>query len=97
MTLGLDVFVQLVMAAMTTEPCVSSTSLPSSVAFAFASIALGLGDRASIFSSEPWKPDFDSVSFTRSCGRIGPARLGTTVARSSSSTSEYVASGAPGV
>ena len=28
-----------------------------------------------------------SVSATRSCGRVGPARLGTTVARSSSSTS----------
>src|SRR5215472_3919445 len=34
---------------------------------------------------------------TRSCGRFGPAMLGSTVARSRSSTSVYSASGAPGV
>ena len=31
---------------------------------------------------------FTSLSATRSCGRLGPARLGSTVARSSSSVSE---------
>ena len=34
---------------------------------------------------------------TRSCGRRGPARLGSTVPRSSSSVSEYSASGVPAV
>ncbi len=34
---------------------------------------------------------------TRSCGRLGPARLGTTVARSSSSVSLNTGSGAPSV
>ena len=38
-----------------------------------------------------------SRSGTRSCGRRGPARLGSTVERSSSSVSEYAASGAPGL
>ena len=49
-TLGFDVFVQLVIAAMTTEPWVSVTSWPSIDAAAFASGALGFGDLASIFS-----------------------------------------------
>ena len=36
------------------------------------------------------------ASGTRSCGRLGPARLGSTLARSSSSVDEYCASGWPG-
>ena len=95
-TLGFDVFVQLVMAAMTTEPCASSTSLPSIVAAPFEFGALGFGAFASIFSSDEWKSVFASVSFTRSCGRVGPARLGTIDPRSRCSTSVYLASGAPG-
>jgi hypothetical protein len=86
-SLGVEVFVQLVMAAITTDPWVSSTSLPSIVARALASTAPGFGAFASIFSSDPWNEAFDSVSLTRSCGRAGPARLGTTVARSSERTS----------
>ncbi len=36
---------------------------------------------------------FARSSGTRSCGRDGPARLGTTVARSSSTSSEYCGAG----
>ncbi len=89
-TLGFDVFVQLVMAAMTTEPCVRSAILPSTVT------VTGLAAFAFILPSAAWKLAFDSVSFTRSCGRVGPARLGTTVPRSRCMVSEYLASGAPG-
>ncbi len=95
-TLGFDVLVQLVMAAMTTEPCFTSTSLPSMVAVTFASRALGFGSLGSVLSSHASKLAFDSVSFTRSCGRVGPARLGTIDARSRCTTSVYLASGAPG-
>ena len=41
-------------------------------------------------SSDMRNDALDSVSETRSCGRLGPAREGTTSARSSSSVSEYV-------
>src|SRR5215472_5525992 len=41
--------------------------------------------------SESRNDVFASVSDTRSCGRFGPARDGTTVLRSSSSSSEYLA------
>ena len=40
---------------------------------------------ASIVSSACWNFNFDCRSETRSCGRLGPARLGSTVERSSSS------------
>ena len=39
------------------------------------------------FGSASWKDFFTSLSDTRSCGRLGPARLGSTVARSSSRAS----------
>src|SRR5881296_1155343 len=45
--------------------------------------------------SASWKFRGRSRSDTRSCGRRGPARLGSTVERSSESVSEYTGSGAP--
>src|SRR3954447_6593723 len=65
---GFDVFVQLVMAAITTEPFVRC---PSGV-----SAALPIPLRAASQAA------FDSRRGTRSWGRLGPARLGSTVARS---------------
>ena len=58
--------------------------------------ALGFGDFASSFSRDERKSAFASVSLTRSCGRVGPARLGTIEPRSRCSASVYLASGAPG-
>ena len=49
--------------------------------FSFAGFALR---SASITSSACWNFSFDWFSDTRSCGRFGPARLGSTVVRSSS-------------
>ena len=40
-----------------------------------------------------WKESAAWERITRSCGRLGPARLGSTVARSRVSSSEYSASG----
>ena len=44
--------------------------------------------------ARPGSPRRRRVSAMRSCGRLGPARLGTTVDRSSSSVSEKIGSGA---
>ena len=44
-----------------------------------------------------WNPLFACFSDTRSCGRLGPARLGSIVARSRSIVSEYFGSGSPGL
>ena len=129
---GFEVFVQLVIAAITTEPWPSSNSLPSSVlttacagsasATAVGAPACGSGSPSAsmlepgaggslagndshdassgvpfaglplplaiISLSAAWYDSAASVSATRSCGRFGPARLGSTVARSSSSVSE---------
>ena len=114
--------VQLVIAAITTEPCRSLCSAPSSVRFTWlrraggASVATatlppsssqrrafgvagGATGEVAFMSvgSASRKFFFTSRSGTRSCGRRGPARLGTTVARSSASVSENSGSGAPGV
>ena len=53
--------------------------------------AVGASCLASITLSASSKDFFASARRTRSCGRVGPARLGSTVARSSSRTSEYSA------
>ena len=45
------------------------------------------------FGSASANDCFIPFSGTRSCGRVGPAMLGSTVARSSSSVSVYAASG----
>ena len=79
-TLGFEVFVQEVIAAITTRPW----SMPSSETGA------PLPPRS---ASAFVQASFASANATRSCGRLGPAMLGTTEPRSSSSVSEYVASG----
>ena len=74
---------QLVIAAITTEPCSSwvavATAVPPPAAATF----------TPFFSScsAPANDALARLSGTRSCGRRGPARLGSTVARSSSSVS----------
>ena len=100
-TLGFDVFVQLVIAATTTEPWSSAAALSdsdSSTATAtppvscgcvaspgLAAVAAGFVLRSpSIVSSACVNRSLDCLSGTRSCGRFGPARLGSTVERSSS-------------
>ena len=84
-TLGFEVLVQLVMAAITTEPCSScvsvATAAPPPAAATFFTPFCRSGSAAG-------KRRLGAASAaTRSCGRRGPARLGTTVARSSSSVS----------
>src|SRR2546430_7486088 len=123
MTDGFEVLVQLVIAAMTTEPCRSLQSTPSS----FRSTCVRRGGAATaVPPPNGWPPSASqwlrtslggamgevgltrlgrasrnarptARSGTRSCGRRGPARLGSTVARSSDSVSEYTGSGASGV
>src|SRR5688572_14464803 len=91
---GFDVFVQLVIAAITTEPCVIG-NVPRSVvtarvlaqwpgaappSLAHASIAAASAP-ARVPSSAPTAlrhDRFESDSGTRSCGRLGPASDGTT-------------------
>ena len=90
---GFEVFVQLVIAAITTEPSFSVPGGGAAVAVAAyghrrPSASAGFFAAAFSFGSASWNDFFTSVSATRSCGREGPARLGTTVARSSSSESE---------
>ena len=101
MTLGFDVLVQLVIAAMhdrtvlevrvatagrrrrpsDAPPAVADTcdEPPASAPF--------FDEDAIIELSPAWKPLFACFSDTRSCGRFGPARHGSTVARSSSTVS----------
>ncbi len=94
---GLEVFVQLVIAAMTTQPF-------SSVLAGFAATAVAARpltgppssdnlDRASASGWGPFPNAAVKLSHTRgsgarSWGRLGPARLGSTFVRSSSSSSE---------
>src|SRR5580704_1585599 len=86
-TCGLDVFVQLVIAAITTWPSATSTGSPPRRAVATRSDvpepASGAAD-----ARECLNPDFVSFNETRSWGRDGPARLGSTVYRSSVASSE---------
>ena len=89
MTLGFDVFVQLVIAATTTAPC-SSRADATDVATAGAcphrrpvdrghrrACRLAPSCRSSSSGSDAWNPASRSVSDTRSCGpfRSGQARL----------------------
>src|SRR4029079_5395996 len=79
---GLEVLVQEVMAAITTSPWPMLVSLPSSLARLLAvSSFLKVLIRCS--AKLPEMPDSD----TRSCGRIGPAMLGSTVVMSRLSVS----------
>src|SRR5437773_9255118 len=82
-TEGFEVLVQLVMAAITTEPsCIVDVDplLPT----------LALRGAA---CSPSRKFFLTSGRLMRSCGRLGPASDGTTVERSSASVSEYSGSG----
>ena len=113
MTLGLLVFVQLVIAAITTAPCFSenfsplcSHGIPGSTTCTGASVSITATARsgdAGAAAPAIWAANasayicFAAVSGMRSCGRLGPARLGTTVERSSSSVSEKTGSGVASV
>ena len=85
MTEGLLVLVQLVIAAMSTLPCLMSTSvagrMPFSVTMACAPSAPFLPKPFSVtgLSSAARNFAFNSGSAMRSCGRFGPATLGCDV------------------
>src|SRR5580704_4275375 len=87
MTDGFDVLVQLVMAAITTEP--------SRIVDFDPLVAISAGFCAELKVSR--KFFFTSGRLMRSCGRLGPAMEGTTLPRSSSKASEYSGSGESGV
>ena len=95
-------FVQLVIAAITTAPWLILLGVVPSACFT-------VPDALRIFSAGIPKPvlpkgaamllknsAFTSLSSTRSCGRLGPAMLGCTVDKSSSIESVNSGSGAPG-
>src|SRR6266850_6090796 len=77
-TLGLDVFVQLVMAAMTTEPCSIAACGGAATAVPPPELPPDVAPRATIIpGSAAANPCFAPLKGTRSCGRFGPARLGS--------------------
>src|SRR3569623_953281 len=105
---GLEVLVQLVMAAITTEPWqrlyesplgwrtgthLPNTSMPLSGCSSAYSGAISMGSPSYCFTSACRNDLRTSVNVTRSCGRAGPARRGSTSLRSNSTTFEYTASG----
>ena len=86
-TLGFEVFVQLVIAATTTAPwstCEAHAGACTATAAAAPPPPPFFFGSASIAASDAPNDVLASLSGTRSCGRRGPARLGSTVARSSS-------------
>src|SRR6266436_264557 len=87
MTVGLDVLVQDVIAAITTSPWPRSWLRPSTGKRFPASPLL-----PNSLSIAEAKPCFTSLSAIRSCGRLGPASDGSIDARSSLSTSVKVGS-----
>ena len=87
-TFGFEVFVQEVMAAITTSPCPRSKFFPSTGV----RLAISPGFLYSV-SSAALKPAPTDPSATRPSGRFGPAIDGTTVARSSNSVSVKTGSG----
>ena len=88
MTWGLEVLVQLVMAATTTRPSATAAVDPSARV-----AAPDRGSRPRAVRKEAPAP----ARATRSWGRDGPAMLGTTVDRSSSMVSEKTGSTPPAV
>src|SRR5215470_17078271 len=93
MTLGFDVLVQEVMAAMTTSPWPRSCWRPwTGTRFDEPALEKFLSSEV---ASEGWrsKPSLTSLSATRSCGRLGPASEGSTCDNSSLSTSVKTGSG----
>ena len=95
MTLGLLVFVQLVMAAITTAPCFRMNSWPSIITAAPSSAsAVAVGSVVALepalsLGSAPCQVFCMAGRSTRSCGRLGPAKHGTIVDWSSSTTAPY--------
>src|SRR5512138_3391809 len=89
---GLEVLVQLVIAASTTEPLPMFGSAATVALLVLASAFLGLTSvgRAVL------NPSATKGSDTRSWGRRGPARLGSTVLMSTSTTWVKDGSGWPG-
>jgi hypothetical protein len=100
-TEGFEVLVQLVIAAMAMEPSATSTCWPCMViaatGAATATPPACLRAAGIKLFSDPRKFCFSVASGTRSWGRRGPARLGTTVARSRISVAEKSGSGEPAV
>ena len=99
-TLGLLVLVQEVMAAITTAPCPkfwgAAALLPASTSgtLRFDSAAASPKPRSLTGAvSAARKLRCTSASATRSCGRLGPASEGSTLARSSASVSVNTGSG----
>ena len=88
MTLGFEVLVQEVMAAMTTSPWPRSKFVPSTLwRSAIVSPCLNSLVIAAM------NPALASVKTTRSCGRLGPASEGATSPRLSSRVSVKTGSG----
>ena len=87
-TLGFDVLVQDVIAAITTSPWPMSCLRPSTGKRLPCSLPL-----LNSLSIAPAKPFFTSFSSTRSCGRFGPASEGSTEPSSSFITSVNTGSG----
>ena len=88
---GLLVLVHDVIAAITTEPC-CSVELLSSFTTAWSHSCSPCSAKPRDFTSllnAARKSFCMSASATRSCGRFGPARLGTMVEMSSFSSEEY--------
>ena len=78
-TEGFEVFVQLVIAAITTAPW--------SIAAVATAAGAPAGEGSAKVASASWKRSRATRSGTRSCGRRGPAMLGSTSPRSSASVS----------
>src|SRR5690348_2836011 len=96
MTDGLEVLVQLVIAAMTTDPfSIVAVGLAATATVARPLIGPPSSVSREMASGSGLGPLPNAVvkllkmfgSATRSCGRLGPARLGSTLLRSSSSSS----------
>src|SRR4030043_969509 len=93
---GLDVLVHEVIAAITTAPWVSFKVCPFAPKFtsfasssSFSSNPPSLTGAESVFLKDWWTLDIDTLS----CGRFGPARLDSTVFKSSSTMSLYSGAG----
>src|SRR5688572_13727058 len=86
---GLEVLVQLVIAEITTEPCLRSNLSPFNCT---ATVLVASFDFINDGKASA-KAFLLSVSAMRSCGRRGPEMLGTTLARSNSNVSLNIGSG----
>ena len=84
---------QLVIAAITTDPCPTSKDEPFRATSTGGASALSPASSA----SASCQASFDSRSSTRSCGRRGPASDGSTSPMSSSSIAEKLGSGVASV